>query len=162
MHGALDHGFAVAHGGVVEGEALLEEGGGVDDDVGQRDEGFGEVGGDVGGVAFEGDGGVEIAEAAEDGVDAGLAEVVGGLEELAVEVGGFEGAAVGEDEAADTGGGEFESDETTEAADAGDEDGGGFKFALAVFADTGDPHLPLVAGVVIGGEVGEGHGGGDH
>lgn len=158
MHGAFDHGFAIAHGGVVEGEALLEEGGGVDDDVGLRDEGFGEVGGDVGGVAFEDKGGVEIAEAAEDGVDAGLAEVVGGLEELAVEVGGFEGAAVGKDEASDTGGGEFEGDETAEAAYAGDEDRGGFEFALAFFADTGNPHLPLVAGAVIGGEVGEGHG----
>jgi hypothetical protein len=158
VHGALDHGSAMAHGGVVEGEAFLEEGGGIDDDVGLGDEGFSEVGGDIGGVAFEGDGGVEIAEAAEDGVDARLADVVRGLEKLAVEVGGFEGAAVGEDEAADAGGGKFESDEAAEAADAGDEDGGGFQFALTVFADPGDPHLPLITGAVFGGEVGEGHG----
>lgn len=110
-------------------------------------------------MAFEGDGGVEFPEAAENGVDAGLADLGGGLEELAVEVGGFEGAAMREDEVADTGSGEFESDEAAEATNARDEDGGGLEFALAVFTDTGHPHLPLVAGAVVGGEVGEGHGG---
>lgn len=41
VHGTLDHGFAMAHGGVIEGEAFLKEGGSIDDDVGLRDQGFG-------------------------------------------------------------------------------------------------------------------------
>jgi len=85
-HGTLDHGFAVPHRSVVESQALLKERGGIDDDVGARDEVFTEVGGDVCVVAFEFDGWVQLTEMTENGIDARFAEVIGGLQELAIEV----------------------------------------------------------------------------
>jgi hypothetical protein len=142
----------MAHGGIVESQAFLEKWGGIDNDVGLWDEGFGEVEGDVLGVAFEINGGVQFPETAQDGVDARLADLVGGLQQLAIEVSALKDAAVSENEAADARSGEFEGDETSEAADAGDQHGGGFEAALTVLAHAGHPHLPLVAGMVCGGQ----------
>lgn len=72
-----------------------------------------------------------------------------GHEELAVEIGRPDVAGVGEDEAADAGGGEVVGDHAAETADAADEDGGRLEAGLGGFTEPLDIELPGV-GVTFG------------
>lgn len=70
VDGTFDHGFALLDDFGVQGVALFEEGGAVDDEVGFLDEGGSIGGGDVFGMGLEVDMGVEVGEFCEDGFDA--------------------------------------------------------------------------------------------
>jgi hypothetical protein len=96
--------------------------------------------------------GIQFAEAAGGGFDAGVADAVGGHQDLAVEIGSANIARVGEDELSDTGGGEIIGGGTANASDSGDENARGFEFLLTGLANVWGGDLPLIAGVVVFGE----------
>jgi len=154
VDGGFDHGAALGHGFAVEKIPFLEERGAIDDDIGLGDESGGVVLGDVGGFRNDLEPGIEGLESADGTFDPGLAEVVVGHQQLAVEVAGTEVSAMGDDQAADSGGGKFEGDDTAEAADTGHEDRGALEPALAEFTDAVDGKLPVVGGAFLVGEWG--------
>jgi hypothetical protein len=163
MDGGLDHGSAEGHGVVIEEIPFGEEGSAIDDDIGLGDETGGVVGCDVVGFGDDIEAWVEGLETGDGAVDAGFPDVIVGHQELSIEVGVPEKAAMGEDEATDASGGEFEGDHAAETTDAGDEDGGGLETALGGGAEAGDIGLPFVGGDFLRGQFGQEmiRGGGD-
>lgn len=88
---------------------------------------------------------VDGEESTAGGVEFALADLVGIVEGLAVEVGKFDAVVVDDGDGADAGGGEVGGGGGAEAAAADEEDGGGFEFFLAYFADLGEEGLAGVA-----------------
>ncbi len=143
---AIDVDFFEENAGVVDEVAGGEIVGAVDDDVVGGDPLHGVFGGDAALVFDDFGVGVEGNELLLGGVEFGLSDVVGGVEDLALEVGVVDGVELDEAEGSDAGGGEVEGDGAAEAAGADDEDFGVEEFELPFEADF---RVGEVAGVAI-------------
>lgn len=126
--------------------------GAIDDDIVGGEEGESVGDGDAVGVFDDTDKRIRRAQAAGGGDDLEFADGGVVVEELALEVVGFDAVKVGDAERADAGGREVEGGGTAEAAGADDEDAGGREFLLAGDAELIEQDVPAVAREFGGGK----------
>ena len=127
----------------------------VEDEVVGRDEAGGGGGVEAEGVRLDGDVRVEAGERAGGALGLGRADLGGGVQHLALQVGEADRVVVDDAEGADAGGGEVEERRAAEAAGADDEHAGGLQALLAGAADLVQHDVAGVAGELV--RV-EGHG----
>ena len=104
-------------------------------------------------LAKDGQGTLSLAEVVKEAplcaLDARLAELRVGHEELAVQVRGLHISRVREDHAPHAGGGELVGDDAAEASHTRDEHGRALEPLLPLLAEVGDPGLPLIGGALF-------------
>lgn len=147
-------------GGVVVKITRGEIIGTIEDDIVLRKQIAGIFWGDA--VGMDGDVNERVGEleAASGGGDFGFADGSIVVEELALEVMGFDVIEVGEAQSTDAGGGEVEGRGTAEPASADDEDAGGGEALLTGEADLREQEMPVVTRELGRREGGRrGHGG---
>jgi hypothetical protein len=104
--------------------------GGIEDEVIRGQEFPGVVAGQAAGMRFEADMGIQRAQAGDGGLNLGPADVGGGVQDLALEIGDLHDVGIDEAQQADAGGGEIEERGGTEAAAADDQDAAGAELFL--------------------------------
>ena len=152
---AVGVGLAGEDAGVVDEVAGLEVVGAVGDDVVVLEDFKGVGGGEHGVVLDDVEEGVEALEHDLRGVDLELADGGGGVDDLALEVGGVDGIEVDEADGAYSGSGEIEGERGSEASGADAEDLGGLELLLAFHANLGQDEVTGIAGDLLVGELGE-------
>ena len=147
------HEWSAREGGGVVVEVARGKGvGAVDDDIVRGEEVEGVGGGDPLGVFDNADKRISLAEARGGGGDLGLADGGVVVEELALEIVGFDAVEVGDAERAYAGGGEVKRGGATEPARADDKHARGGEFLLAGEPNLGKQEVPTVAREFGGGK----------
>ena len=99
--------------------------------------------------------GIERRELLRGGVELFAANVVCGVNDLALQIAGVHHVEVDEPEGADAGRGEIEREGRAEPAGADAENARGFQLALALHAHFRQDEVARIAGEIVGGELGE-------